>query len=458
MTLAASVQLRNRTDAATSASRSDDADSGLGVLPRRPLSVRVATWALAIAAALIAGVISVLAGGGSERLRDVKPAEDKALAVMSSKRAPPPSMASRFWKELWRGKAMPSRRHNKTKAALLSDAIAACRAHGWQPETLVDLSLEIRWGIGEIQQHRKVHVLQPARTPGGAAEVVAEPHVDAVWNVCAFAATHRNGLPLRCSRNRLLLEVGSGASSLAMASRGMRVISVVTDARVHPLQELQCLNGLRWCRSKSLSSAEQSRIDLKGPQGGINVAPARSDPAAASGWQRCRNHSLWQSFAPGRFTVLPFSSVASPDDASSQAWAPLIHGEQARVELLYLTDLFTPVLNSSSAEWGMGRHGHGRSSSRLVDAAEWQTRLRRLLQRRQVLHVLFWHPSSLQQPASSSSGEDAGALTGLDSGARAWWGTQGTTALIDDLCNMDLFDFFDVTPISGRNLIKVRPC
>ena len=452
MTLAASVQLRNRADTATSASRTDDADSGLGVLPRRPLSVRVAAWALALAAALIAaGVVSILAGGGSERLRDVKPAEDKALAVMSSKRAPPPSMASRFWKELWRGKAMPSRRHNKTKAALLSDAIAACRAHDWQPETLVDLPLEIRWGIGEIQQHRKVHVLLPARTPGGAAEVVAEPHVDAVWNVCAFAATHRNGLPLRCSRNRLLLEVGSGASSLAMASRGMRVISVVTDARVHPLQELQCLNGLRWCRSKSLSSAQQSHIDSQGPQGDIDVAPARSDPAAASGWQRCRNHSLWQSFAPGRFTVLPFSSLASSDDASGQAWAQLVHGGQGRVELLYLTDLFRPVLNSS-------RHGHGRSSSGLVDTAEWQTRLRRLLQRRQVLHVLFWHVRSLKQPASSSSGKDAGALTGLDSGAGAWWGTQGTAALIDDLCNMDLFDFFDVTPISGRNLIKVSPC
>ena len=216
--MARAVQLR-RCRAAWS--RIDlDADSS-EVPPSRPLSVRVAGWALGTAAALIAcGVVWIfIEGDSSEHLVSARPSDQRPAAVGAwsgqprAKRAPPPSLFSRFWQDLWHGKPKPKTTTNQTLAALVS----SCNITHWQLAQIADLKLEIRWGTGEIQQHRPVHIFLPVRRLGSVP--VAPPAVSELWNVCTFADTHVDKLHLRCAKDKIFVEVGTGAASIAMAAR-----------------------------------------------------------------------------------------------------------------------------------------------------------------------------------------------------------------------------------------------
>ena len=65
---------------------------------------------------------------------------------------------------------------------------------------------------------------------------VPPPAVSELWNLCNFASTveMEEGFSMQCGRDRLFLEIGSGASLLAMAARHMPA-DLLTKAR-------QCTN------------------------------------------------------------------------------------------------------------------------------------------------------------------------------------------------------------------------
>ena len=254
-----SVTLRNRGHQEQNCPEDGDPE----VPPPLPLSVRLAGWMLGIVGALIAaGVVCILLVDGDG------PGPLGNADSRGARRPPPPSAASRFWQQLWHGKPA---RANTTAAreSLLAEAKAACAAGGARtPAHLVDVKLEIRWGFGDIQQHRTVKVVLPGRTLGSAA--VAPPSVSELWRLCTFAATRRDAFNLRCARDRLFLEVGSGAASLAMAARGMlvRAETLHTEA----LEELQCLNGRRLCLSRLSKEREKEGRPPRNARGGANTS------------------------------------------------------------------------------------------------------------------------------------------------------------------------------------------
>ncbi len=61
---------------------------------------------------------------------------------------------------------------------------------------------------------------------------VPPPAVSELWNLCNFAGNveMEEGLRMKCGRDRLFLEIGSGASLLAMAARHMPA-DLLTKAR-----------------------------------------------------------------------------------------------------------------------------------------------------------------------------------------------------------------------------------
>jgi hypothetical protein len=194
----------------------------------------------AVGALIAAGVVFILMeGDGPGPLGD-------ATDPRAARRPPPPTAVSRFWQQLWHGKPK-SANATAARESLLAEAMAACTATGGRtPTHLVDVKLEIRWGMGDIQQHRRVEVVMPGRMLGSVA--VLPPSVNELWRLCTFAATRRDAFNLRCAKDRLFLEVGGGAAGLAMAARGMLVWALTLHADA--LEDLQCFNGRRLCLAR----------------------------------------------------------------------------------------------------------------------------------------------------------------------------------------------------------------
>ena len=331
------VNLRNRA----APTRDNEEGGDHASAPPSPLvSVRLAGWALGFAATLIGiGIVCVFMEGDSPGRLDAK--------VPS--RTPPQSGVARFWQHLWHGKpgAKPTN-ITAAKASMLSLVMAACGAH-LKPEHLVDLKLEIRWGMGDIQQHRKVQVLLPARALGSTA--VPPPAVFELNNLCTMAATRLlKGLNVRCAKDRLFFEIGAGAASLAMAARGMLVLTETLPSQVNALTELQCMNGRRTCVARllktkqALTVVQSQQRDIPARQANSSTvfsSTAWAPSTAANTAAICSNTSMWGAFAHSRFKLQAVRTARATVDqqnrVASDRWAAVLQGGKGQVELLHVS-------------------------------------------------------------------------------------------------------------------------
>ena len=338
-----------------------------------PISVRLAGWTLGISAAMIAvGVVCIFLENDSSGYMSSsdfgsrKQPKPPWLHVQQTTgrnrpqtRLQRPSSIARFWQQLWHAK--PAQNATAARASLLPQVLAACGANKNSPiSNFIDVKLEIEWKTGDITQHRKVQMLLHSNwhesTEGrgnwgnskGNTKLrtqIVPPSVRAVWCLCNFAATHTSDFAathanLRCGKDRLFLEVGSGAAGVAMAARGMVVVVESTSRHISALKELQCTNGRRHCLAKYGTQISHNHLSSIRSSTNSSVPTQRKVISTVG---KCANTSNWGAFGGARFKVRSVDKKMAQQKGgeagrNSNKWAVLTNGENLEVEILHVSE------------------------------------------------------------------------------------------------------------------------